>query len=63
MVQLILTKAGIHFAVTLTSSVSIILLHAVLWAGFYEIEKGSGKEELAPLTSYNDSEAYNSDAV
>ncbi|WJX78599.1 hypothetical protein P8452_61806 [Trifolium repens] len=62
-VQVILNKASIHFAVTLTSSVSIVLLHAVLWAGFYAIEKGSCKEELAPLTSYNDSEAYNSDAV
>ncbi|CAI8614055.1 unnamed protein product [Vicia faba] len=67
-IQLIVTKAGIHFAVTMTCSVPVVLLHAVLWASScefaYETEEGSGKEELAPLTSgHNDSEAQNSDAV
>jgi len=68
-IQLILTKAGIHFAVTLTCSVPVVLIHAVLWAGsyeydVYETEEGSGKEELAPLNGHNDSEAQNSsDAV
>lgn len=68
-IQLILTEAGIHFAVTLTCSVPVVLLHAVLWAGSYEYdayetEEGSGKEELAPLTgSQNDSEPHNVDVV
>jgi hypothetical protein len=68
-IQLILTEAGIHFAITLTSSVPIVLLHAVLWINSYEYDayetlEGSGKEESAPLTGgHNDIEAQNSDAV
>jgi hypothetical protein len=66
-VQLILTEAGIHFAITLTSSVPIVLLHAVLWISSYEYdayETLEGKEELAPLTGgHTDIEAQNSDAV
>lgn len=68
-IQLILTDAGIHFAVTMTCSVPVVLLHAVLWASSCEFsyeteEEGSRKEELAPLTSgHNDSEAQNLDAV
>ncbi|CAK8543313.1 unnamed protein product [Lathyrus sativus] len=66
-IQLILTRAGIHFAVTMTCSVPVVLLHAVLWASSCELayeteEEGSCKEELAPFTSgHNDSEAQNSD--
>ncbi|XP_004493556.1 uncharacterized protein [Cicer arietinum] len=67
-VQLILTKAGIHFAVTLSSSVPIVLLHAVLWASTceydaYETQEGSVTEELAPLTGHSDGENRSSDAV
>lgn len=68
-IQLILTDAGIHFAVTMTCSVPVVLLHAVLWVSSCEFayeaeEEGSRKEEMAPLTSgHNDIEAQNSDAV
>ncbi|XP_045793405.1 PRA1 family protein F1-like [Trifolium pratense] len=68
-VQMILTDAGIQFAITLTSSVPVVLLHAVLWIGSYEYDayetlEGTGKEELAPITGgHNDIEAQNSDAV
>ncbi|XP_057440381.1 uncharacterized protein LOC130732329 [Lotus japonicus] len=50
-VQLVLTEAGIHLAVTLASSMPVVLLHAVLWAGYdaYEIENvsGAGYESVA----------------
>jgi hypothetical protein len=68
-IQLILTEAGIHFAITLTSSVPIVLLHAVLWINSYEYDayetlEGSGKEEPAPLIGgHNDIEAQGLDAV
>ncbi|KAK7394600.1 hypothetical protein VNO78_15132 [Psophocarpus tetragonolobus] len=65
-VQLILTEAGIHLAVTLASSVPVVLVHAVFWASFdaFEIEDASGnKGQLAPLTGHNQSLAYNSDDV
>ncbi|KAJ1443642.1 Prenylated rab acceptor PRA1 [Sesbania bispinosa] len=64
-VQLILTEAGIHLAVTLACSMPIVLIHAVLWAGCdaYEIEDASATGELVPLAGYNESKAHNSDAV
>ncbi|CAJ1825532.1 unnamed protein product [Sphenostylis stenocarpa] len=65
-VQLILTEAGIHLAVTLTCTVPVVLVHAVLWGSFdaFDVENVSGKEELAPLTGLDESVAENySDAV
>ncbi|KAG4922582.1 hypothetical protein JHK82_051554 [Glycine max] len=64
-VQLILTKAGIHLAVTLASSVPVLLVHAVLWASYdaFEVEDSSAKGELAPLAGHSESVADNSDAV
>ncbi|XP_020204334.1 PRA1 family protein F4 [Cajanus cajan] len=67
-VQLILTEAGVHLAVTLASSVPVVLVHAVLWASYdafvIEDASGSGKGELAPLVGHNGSDADNySDAV
>ncbi|KAK7295263.1 hypothetical protein RJT34_18169 [Clitoria ternatea] len=55
--QLILTEAGIHLALTLACSVPVVLVHAVLWASF-EVEDGSaGAGELVPLASHNESGA------
>lgn len=63
-VQLILTEAGIHLAVTLASSVPLVLVHAVLWASFDAFEVESAKGELVPLTGHEESVAENfSDAV
>ncbi|KAL2330102.1 hypothetical protein Fmac_017683 [Flemingia macrophylla] len=66
-VQLILTEAGIHLAVTLASSMPVVLVHAVLWASYdaFEIEDASsGRGELAPLVGHKESVAENySDAV
>ncbi|TKY65286.1 PRA1 family protein F2 [Spatholobus suberectus] len=64
-VQLILTEAGIHLAVTLASSMPIVLVHAVLWASYdaFEVEDASGRGELAPLAGHEESVAENSDAV
>ncbi|XP_027353102.1 uncharacterized protein LOC113863653 [Abrus precatorius] len=64
-VQLILTEAGIHLAVTLACSVPIVLVHAVLWASFeaFEFENASGTGELAPLAADKESQAENSDVV
>lgn len=66
-IQLIMTDAGTHFAITSTCSVPVVLLHSVLWDSSYdgyETNEGSGTQELAPLTSsQNDSEAQNLDAV
>ncbi|XP_047161591.1 uncharacterized protein LOC124831598 [Vigna umbellata] len=65
-VQLILTEAGIHLAVTLASSAPLVLVHAVLWASFdaFEVETASAKGELVPLTGHDESVAENnSDAV
>nr|XP_007139659.1 hypothetical protein PHAVU_008G048500g [Phaseolus vulgaris]ESW11653.1 hypothetical protein PHAVU_008G048500g [Phaseolus vulgaris] len=63
-VQLILTEAGIHLAVTLASSVPLVLLHAVLWANFDAFVVESGKGEMVPLTGHEESVAEsNFDAV
>ena len=65
-VQLVLTEAGIHLAVTLACSVPIVLVHAVLWVGLdaFEVEEASsGAGERAPLVDHNESGAKASEAV
>lgn len=64
-VQLILTEAGIHLAVTLASSVPVLLVHAVLWASYdaFEVEDASAKGELAPLAGHSENVDDNTDAV
>ncbi|KAE9622098.1 hypothetical protein Lal_00032984 [Lupinus albus] len=64
-VQLILTKAGIHLAVTLACTIPIVLVHAVLWVSFdaFEVEDGSVSGELAPLVGKNQSGAVDSNVV
>lgn len=64
-VQLILTEAGIHLAVTLASSVPVVLVHAVLWASYdaFEVEDAAARGELTPLAGHKESVADNSDAV
>ncbi|XP_061359714.1 uncharacterized protein LOC133303759 [Gastrolobium bilobum] len=64
-VQLILTEAVIHLAVTLACSIPLVLIHAVLWVGFeaFEIEDASVTGELVPLAGHDESGAGNSDAV
>ncbi|XP_020204323.2 uncharacterized protein LOC109789707 [Cajanus cajan] len=54
-VQLILTEAGIHLAVTLACAVPLVLVHAVLWVSHhaFEIEDDSCTKELAPLVGHN----------
>ncbi|TKY65290.1 PRA1 family protein F2 [Spatholobus suberectus] len=54
-VQLILTEAGIHLAVTLACAVPLVLVHAVLWVSHhvFEIEDASGTKELAPLVGHH----------
>ncbi|KAL2330104.1 hypothetical protein Fmac_017685 [Flemingia macrophylla] len=54
-VQLILTEAGIHLAVTLACAVPLVLVHAVLWVSYhvFEIEDASSTKELAPLVGHN----------
>ncbi|OIV98700.1 hypothetical protein TanjilG_24871 [Lupinus angustifolius] len=64
--QLILTKAGIHLAVTLACTVPIVLVHAVLWVGFdaFEIENGfSVSGELVPLVGQNQNGEVGSNVV
>ncbi|XP_061359716.1 uncharacterized protein LOC133303760 [Gastrolobium bilobum] len=58
-VQLILTEAGIHLAVTLACAVPIVLLHAVLWVSHYafEIEDTSScTQEMAHLAGHKEAE-------
>ncbi|KAJ7961975.1 PRA1 family protein [Quillaja saponaria] len=53
MVELIVTKAGIHLAVTLAIGIPIVLIHAVLWFNedvFEGDEAASVAGELVPLT-------------
>ncbi|XP_028804641.1 uncharacterized protein LOC114759603 [Neltuma alba] len=53
MVQLIVTRAGIHLGVTLACSMPLVLFHSVLWISHQEISENieaSGVEELAPLS-------------
>ncbi|RDX79041.1 PRA1 family protein F2, partial [Mucuna pruriens] len=60
-VQLILTEA-----VTLASSVPLVLVHAVLWASYdtFQVEDASTRGELAPLASHKETVPDNySDAV
>ncbi|KAK7256301.1 hypothetical protein RIF29_29742 [Crotalaria pallida] len=61
-VQLVLTHAGIHLAVTLACTVPIVLVHAVLWIGCdaFEVENASGAGELTPLVGQNKSGAEDS---
>lgn len=56
-VQLVVTEAGIHLAVTIACVVPLVLVHAVLWVSHYafETEDGSGcVEDLAPLAGHNE---------
>ncbi|XP_022635676.1 uncharacterized protein LOC106759622 isoform X2 [Vigna radiata var. radiata] len=54
-VQLILTEAGIHLAVTLACAVPLVLVHAVLWVSHhaFEIEDDSCTREFASVASHN----------
>ncbi|KAK7295261.1 hypothetical protein RJT34_18167 [Clitoria ternatea] len=56
-VQLILTEAGIHLAVTLACTVPLVLVHAVLWVNchVFKIENDASgtKELMAPLSGHN----------
>ncbi|XP_057756841.1 uncharacterized protein LOC130976095 [Arachis stenosperma] len=70
-VQLVLTDAGIHLAVTLACSMPLVLVHAVLWVGFYGSEvvnydagSASASREGAPLFVANESgDKVSNDAV
>ncbi|KAK7340441.1 hypothetical protein VNO77_21143 [Canavalia gladiata] len=54
-VQLILTEAGIHLAVTLACAVPFVLVHAVLWVNHHvnEIEDAFGTKQLSSLKGHN----------
>ncbi|XP_047161589.1 uncharacterized protein LOC124831597 isoform X1 [Vigna umbellata] len=54
-VQLILTEAGIHLAVTLACAVPLVLVHAVLWVSHhaFEIEDDSCTREFASVACHN----------
>ncbi|XP_027353141.1 uncharacterized protein LOC113863684 [Abrus precatorius] len=54
-VQMILTEAGIHLAVTLACAVPLVLMHAILWVSHnvFMIEDASAAKELAPLKGRN----------
>lgn len=52
-VQLILTEAGIHLAVTLACAVPIVLVHAVLWISHHVFEIEDGTQEMAPLAGHS----------
>ncbi|MED6192412.1 hypothetical protein PIB30_009772 [Stylosanthes scabra] len=61
-VQLVLTDAGIHLAVTLACCMPLVLVHAALWVGVYGFEvldydpvAGSASTEGAPLFVVNES--------
>jgi hypothetical protein len=58
MIELIVTKAGLHLVITLAATVPIVLIHAVLWVreDFCVEERtggggggGGGGGELVPL--------------
>jgi len=54
-VQLILTEAGIHLAVTLACAVPLVLVHAVLWVNHhaFDIEDDSCTKEVASLAGHS----------
>ncbi|XP_004492933.1 uncharacterized protein [Cicer arietinum] len=70
-VELVLTEAGIHLAVTLACAVPLVLLHAVLWVSHYyvvEVEDACSSccccsKELAPLVGRNECGADGTDNV
>lgn len=64
-VQLVVTQAGIHLAVTLACTMPIVLVHAVFWVNLdaFESEDGSGIGERAPLVGHSESGAKDSCAV
>ncbi|KAJ4822675.1 hypothetical protein Tsubulata_027239 [Turnera subulata] len=49
MVELIVTKAGLHLLVTLAASIPIVLLHAVLWVREDDV-CGDDQEETGPAS-------------
>ncbi|KAI9112736.1 hypothetical protein K1719_016239 [Acacia pycnantha] len=66
MVQLILTRAGIHLGVTLACAMPLVLLHAVLWISGPEISENfeaPGVAELAPLSNNSKNAGEGSDLV
>ncbi|KAK4267938.1 hypothetical protein QN277_024656 [Acacia crassicarpa] len=63
MVQLIITRAGIHLGVTLACAMPLVLLHAVLWISDREISENPGVAELAPLSNKSENGGEGSDLV
>ncbi|KAF5732857.1 PRA1 family protein F2 [Tripterygium wilfordii] len=55
MVELILTKAGLHLLICLAATMPIVLVHAVLWVlNDVAVDGGGGGEEVVALVQKSD---------